>query len=290
MSADGTDAPGFTLQTWNCFGAAQGPISFLTWRGAPETHRFAHPEVHKAADEADVFCVQEVFLGDAEDFFDRLAHPHKTRDPNHNTWSPFTVAGSGLGVAARFPIVAKDVRPFGPPQILTERFARKGVLFVRLETPVGPVDLLTTHMQSGYSPKAQAIRAHQLAKLRRAVDDFGSPSRPFIVAGDLNICGLADKRGGEYAGLRAVLPDFEDLGAEADHATYHPDPAINALAHRYEPKAPAQRVDYVFFRPAEDGRVRPARIERVLEQQLVGHGRETFASDHFALRTRFVGG
>lgn len=286
MSAD----HGFTLQTWNCFGAAQGPISFLAWRGAPEAHRFEHPELRAVAHQADVLCVQEVFLGDAEDFFDRLEHPHKTRDPNHNTWSPFTVAGSGLGVAARYPILAADVRVFGPPQILTERFARKGVLLVRLETPIGPVDLLTTHMQSGYSPKAQAIRAHQLAKLRRAVDDFGSPARPFIVAGDLNICGLSEKRAGEYAGLRDVLSDFHDLGAEADHATYHPDPSVNALAHRYEPKAPAQRVDYVFFRPPADGGIRAAHTERVLEKQLLGHGPETFASDHFALRTRFVRG
>lgn len=280
--------PGFTLQTWNCFGAAQGPISFLAWRGAPDSHRFEHPELRAAARDVDVLCVQEVFLGDAEDFFDQLEHPHKLRDPNHNTWSPFTVAGSGLGVAARFPMLAKDLRPFGPPQILTERFARKGVLLVRLETPIGEVDLLTTHMQSGYSAKAVEVRAHQLAKLRRAVDDFGSPTRPFIVTGDLNICGLADKRSGEYAGLSAALPDFHDLGADADHATFHPDPTVNELAHRYEPKSPPQRVDYVFFRPARDGRVLPLHTERVLERRLSGHGRETFASDHFALQTRFA--
>jgi len=278
---------GFTLQTWNCFGAAQGPISFLTWRGVPDSHRFDHPEVRAHVREVDVLCVQEVYLGDAEDFFDRLEHPHKTRDTNANTWSPFTVAGSGLGVAARFPIVARDLRPFGRPQILSERFARKGVLLVRLETSVGPIDLLTTHMQSGYSPKAQEIRAHQLAKLRQAVDDFGSPERPFIVTGDLNICGLAAKRSGEYVGLQRTLADFSDLGADADHTTFHPDPVINALAHRFEPRSPAQRVDYVFFRPGTKSPIVAASTERVLERQLIGHGRETFASDHFGLRTRF---
>ncbi|MFO0612829.1 MAG: endonuclease/exonuclease/phosphatase family protein [Polyangiaceae bacterium] len=281
-------APEFTLQTWNCFGAAQGPISFLAWRGAPDSHRFDHPELHAHVHEADILCVQELYLGDAEDFFDRLEHGHKTRDPNTNTWSPFTVAGSGLGVAARFPIVARDLRPFGQPQILSERFARKGVLLVRLETHAGQVDLLTTHMQSGYSPKAQEIRAHQLQKVRRAIDEFGSPDRPFIVTGDFNICGLAPKRTGEYAALERVLGDFRDLGADADHVTFHPDPRVNSLAHRFEPRSPAQRVDYVMFRPDRSHRVEAVSTERVLERQLVGHGRETFASDHFGLRTRFV--
>ena len=51
--AEGDEGRGesFTLQTWNCFGAAQGPISFLSWRGVPDSHRLTHPEVRAHARE-----------------------------------------------------------------------------------------------------------------------------------------------------------------------------------------------------------------------------------------------
>src|SRR5262245_47116223 len=118
----------FALKTWNCFGAAQDARALLRWRGIPDAHRLSHPEVVAAVRSSDIVCMQELFLSEAEAFFDGLEHEHKTRDHNRNTYWPLTVGGSGLGLASRFRIVRGGLRPFDRPQAGAERFARKGML------------------------------------------------------------------------------------------------------------------------------------------------------------------
>jgi endonuclease/exonuclease/phosphatase family metal-dependent hydrolase len=275
------------LQTWNCFGAAQSLRSALSWRGVVDAHRLDHPEVKREVAAADIVCMQEVFLGDAEAFFDGLEHPHKLRDDNRATLWPLTVGGSGLAVASKLPFSSRAVRPFSRPHVGAERFARKGLLHVRVEIEDGvELDLVTTHMQSGYDDGARRVRERQLTELREAVDTLGAEDRAFVVAGDLNICGLAEGRADEYATIRSVLPDFTDLGADDDAPTFHPHPEVNSLAHRFESSSPKQRVDYVLFRPAARGGPTPLGCELALSDRLEGHGPTTFASDHFAVRVR----
>ena len=58
--------PSLLLKTWNCFGAAQGVRALFRWRGIPDAHRLMHPDVVHAVTSADVLCLQEVFLSEAE--------------------------------------------------------------------------------------------------------------------------------------------------------------------------------------------------------------------------------
>jgi endonuclease/exonuclease/phosphatase family metal-dependent hydrolase len=149
---------------------------------------------------------------------------------------------------------------------------------------------VTTHLQSGYGPSAASVRARQLIELRELVDAAGSPERPFVICGDLNICGLSESRvAGEYQRIRDRLHDFEDLGGDDDLPTFHPDPEVNALAHRFEADSPRQRLDYVLFRPDRNASISAERCELVLTAILEGHGPPTWASDHFALRAVFRG-
>jgi endonuclease/exonuclease/phosphatase family metal-dependent hydrolase len=275
----------FTLKTWNCFGTAQDAGAFIRWRGVPDAHRLSHPEVLSTVHAADVLCLQEVFLSDAESFFDTLEHEHKTRDHNRNSYWPLTFGGSGLGLASRFQMVARSMRQFRGPTVGAERFARKGMLHARLRIDSDvELDVLTTHLQSGYGDKPRAIRAKQLLELRSFVDEVGSSDRTFIVCGDLNIDGLAGARDGEYAALRDALDCFTDLGADEDHATFHPHHEINTLAHRFENGSPPQRIDYVLFRPSHSADLEPASCELSLRQPLSAADGVTFPSDHFGLR------
>lgn len=278
----------FILKTWNCFGAAQDARAFMRWRGIPDAHRLEHPDVLSTVGAADVLCLQEVFLSEAESFFDALEHEHKTRDHNGNTYWPLTFGGSGLALASRFRIVAQCTRTFRGPTAGAERFARKGMLHARLRiADEVEVDVLTTHFQSGYNPRARTIRAAQLRELHALVEEVGSPERSFIVCGDLNIDGRVQVRDGEYLALRDALPDFADLGADEDHVTFHPHQEINALAHRFENGSPPQRIDYVLFRPARAGDIEPQACELVLHDPLQAETGITFASDHFGLRVCF---
>ena len=272
------------LLTWNSFGAAQDALSFLRWRGVPDAHRFDHPLVHEVAARADVLCMQEVYLSEAERFFDALGHDHKLRDSNAMRFRPLSVAGSGLGVASRLPISRHGRRTFSPPHTSAERFARKGMLHARVRVGDAYVDIVNTHMQSGMGVLSRVIRKRQLTELRRFVEDVGSPGVPMIVCGDFNIDGLAKNRATEYAELVRALPEFVDLGAAADHVTF--DSEHNLLARRHYPEEPPQRLDYTLVSDPS-GKLEIVAIERVFHVALESaFGAPTFASDHYAMETR----
>ena len=145
--------------------------------------------------------------------------------------------------------VATDHRSRPEPKRSSERVARKGVSFARVELPDGPiVDLFTTHMQSGYDAPSARVRKAQLDQIRAFVDQKSSRENATIVCGDFNINGLVDARDGEYASMLAIFDDFSDPFADDDDITYHPHETHNPLAHRFEPEAPVQRVDYILYR------------------------------------------
>lgn len=275
-----------SIMTWNGFGAAQSAIAFLRWKGVPDGHRFEHADLHAAAADVDVLCIQEVFLSEAERFFDALPHPHKLRDENETRFSPLTFGGSGLAVVSRLPFLRQTLQAFAPPHVGTERFARKGMLHVRVEVFGTTMDVISTHLQSGASAKARDIRKRQLGELRRFVDGVARPGGAVVVCGDLNIDGRAANGRVEYAALTAAFEGFVDLGAASDWPTFHPHPEANALAHRYYASEGAQRLDYVLFRTG-DG-IELGDLTRVLDQPFTSDAHPpTFASDHFALRARF---
>ncbi len=271
--------------TWNGFGAAQSAMSFLRWKGVPDAHRFEHADL-RAATDVDVLCIQEVFLSEAERFFEALPHPYKVRDENQTRLFPLSFGGSGLAVASRMPIARRMLRSFKPPHVGTERFARKGMLHVRVEAFGTTVDVISTHLQSGAGARARKIRKRQLGELRRFVDEVASPNGAVVVCGDLNIDGLAAGGRDEYAAIGASFEAFIDLGAAADWVTFHPHPEANILAHRFYASEAPQRLDYFLWRSG--GGIELVDLTRTLDCPLTQNGRPpTFASDHFALRARF---
>jgi len=280
--------PRVSLKTWNCFGAAQTIRAFLFSKEPPDPRRFELRAIREQVESVDIVCLQELFVPRAEGFFDRLAHPFKHRVPNGSTLWPLTFGGSGLGIASRFPIVTQTFRTFSPPSVLSERFARKGLLHARIALPgdgAPQLDVITTHMQSGYDVAAERVRERQIRELRAFADQVGAVDRPLIVCGDLNIDGLLGARDREYATLAQALSGFEDVGASDDRPTFHPHPDVNPLAHRFEAGSPKQRIDYVFYRPAVTDMLRVQGSRLALDAPFHEEGAAvTFASDHFAIR------
>ncbi len=275
--------------TWNGFGAGQSVGAFFRWKGVADPHRFDHPQLLEAVRDVDVLCVQEIFLSEAESFFERLPHPHKIRDHNRTRLYPLSFTGSGLGVASRLPFTRRRMREFGPPHAGPDRFARKGMLHVRVRLNEDvSVDVISCHLQAGLGKRASRIRRSQLAEVRRFVDEVRHPAGAVVVCGDLNVDGSAAGGRAEYAELVRALDGFVDLGAEADWATFHPHPEINPLAHRFYASEGPQRLDYVLFRRG-DAPLEIVDVQRALDRPLLPLNGEssTFASDHFALRARW---
>jgi endonuclease/exonuclease/phosphatase family metal-dependent hydrolase len=231
-----------------------------------------------------VLCMQEVWLSDVVEFFDGLPQRHKVRCRNEASWMPPTVAGSGLGIATKFPIVQSSERLFLGPKVHAERVARKGMLHARLQvSSSAQVDLVTTHLQSGYGGAALQVRGAQLEELAAFVAEVGSLERDIFVCGDLNICGLAQVRSLEYQSLRTHFGAFQDMFAASDEPTF--DPQHNSLAQRAEPNAPVQRLDYMLFRAARVPQMRIFGASTCLQAKLPASaaGPAVEPSDHVGL-------
>jgi endonuclease/exonuclease/phosphatase family metal-dependent hydrolase len=272
-----------SIATWNCFGMAQGVFDALAGTRSPHGARFRDEDVRRAFEGHHVICVQEILSGEAEAFFASLGRA-RVFDANGFRWRPLSLRGSGLGVACASAIEEHRIHPFAARGNGWDRFARKGTLYARLNIDGVAVDVLNLHLQSGYDASHIAIRNAQLAEIGRRVEELGSLDRPFIVAGDFNVCGLG-QRSADYELLRRTLPGFEDLGAADDLPTFDPHPERNCLAHYMEPTSPQQRLDYIFVRAP---RFRTRRVMRVLDQPLRStpppeRMKGAFASDHFAL-------
>ena len=292
MSAS-SDAPAslaeptsFSLATWNTFGAAQGVLSAFRGRGAAASHRFEHPELLSALEGLDVVCMQELWLAEAVDVFSRVPGlHHRIVAENHATLWPLTIGGSGLGVASRYPIVTSEMRDFSRPHVGAERFARKGMAHARIRMGSREIDVITTHMQAGYGDSARKVRRRHLNELRAFAEEHGSPERPLVVCGDLNIDGLGRVRAREYTAILEAFADYTDIFEDHDLPTFHT--VENTLARRFEPDSPAQRIDYVLVRSTGQS-LRVLHKDLMLQKALTvrdDHER-VHASDHYGLRVR----
>jgi endonuclease/exonuclease/phosphatase family metal-dependent hydrolase len=277
------------IRTWNCFGMAQGTLHALFAQRATAGERLLHPEVARECSATDVFCTQEIMSADTERFFDGLSElVARHRDHNRFDWRTGTVRGTGLGIAMRASPSAVGVRHFARPASGWDRFARKGTMHARVPVGDAAVDVVTVHLQAGWSPGDLAVRARQLASLPALVAELGADDRPFVIAGDLNIQGLAQERGAEYAALMAALAGFEDLGAVDDLPTFDPHEDGNALAREYHPDAGPHRIDYVLVRAPKRGpRMRVRSLTRFFDRPLAPNGASNgapmFASDHYGV-------
>jgi endonuclease/exonuclease/phosphatase family metal-dependent hydrolase len=248
---------------------------------APHGHRFADAEVKRGCCAFDVLCVQEILSRQAQRFFDGLDPTHyvaRIRDHDRPKLDG-SMRGSGLGIGARVALGGAFVRSFPGARVGWDRLARKGALYAAVDLGEGcAIDLVNVHLQAGYDPAAGRVRLAQLAHVRALVDEVGARERPFVVCGDFNICGLAASRErDDYRALCDALEGFVDLGAEGDLPTLHPHPDGNALAYALEPKAPAQRIDYVFLR-ATPG-VRCTRVTRFFDRPTASG----WPSDHYGV-------
>jgi endonuclease/exonuclease/phosphatase family metal-dependent hydrolase len=291
----------FKLGTWNCFGMARKALDAITGIRAPAPRRLQHDHVVTSCAAPEIFCVQELFSRDAEDFFDRVCKnpaPHRNfafvRDHNRLHFRTATVRGTGLGIRSLGALQESRYHHFNQ-STGWDRLARKGLLHARVAlSPQIEMDVVTVHLQAGEDRTAALVRQAQLVDVAEFVRSVSSRERACIVCGDFNICGLRSEREGpEYARLTAALPGFVDLGATDDHATFDPAPHANSLAFAFEPEGRRQRLDYIFLRPPGSAgySIECNGVSLFLHEPLaalpLSSRSNAFASDHFGLVATF---
>jgi len=104
--------------------------------------------------------------------------------------------GAGLWLGSRFPIVSEDFTPFsagGLPWVPwhLDWLVTKGVVIHTLRTPLGPLRVANTHLQSSYEiGDYTSVQISQALEVADAIGACGAEvcrgAHPLIVVGDLN--------------------------------------------------------------------------------------------------------
>ena len=178
--------------SWNVWG--------LPWGLSEQREaRIAAIGARLAALKLDLVLLQEVWVeADGVALGEALA----AAGLSHQVHESEGLLGSGLLVASRWPITDSDYTPFELSGKLHkpwhgDAWARKGFLEVRLETPLGRLVVVDTHLHAGYGGvEYEAVQTAQALQLSSALGDLGArppPQRedgarpPLLLAGDLNV-------------------------------------------------------------------------------------------------------
>jgi endonuclease/exonuclease/phosphatase family metal-dependent hydrolase len=229
--------------------------------------------------DADVVAFQEVWSPPARR---RLIAAGRSAGYSEVWSKPGSIGASGMLVLSRLPIRESRFIRFslcGFPQDVTrgDYYGGKGIAIVTLETPEGPVALLSTHLiphYGDYGPD-DTYMGHRIAEVVELADALAQIEIPAIVVGDFNFT----EREPEYEVLIG-LSGLTDVAAALEwrEVTIVPGPP-----YRANESPPGVRIDYVFARDGIERAVVPHSIERVLDETIEIEGKPASYSDHAGL-------
>ena len=253
------DGDTFTLRvlTLNTWGIPIAPLCFARHEA------MARALFAENAGRWDVFTFQEVWhvrerrvLVDAARKHG-LAHHHYFEN---GCGFPFWrgQVGTGLLVVSRYPIERALYRRFtvtGKVFMLHEAdyLGAKGCGLVRVATPAGPVDVVTTHLLSDYSGKPttdadgyHALRVAEAFELAQFCAHAAATAPLLVVTGDFNVGPgtLALRLARALAGLTDAALPIRDPAGLRNQETY------GATNNCFSCDDDAERMDYVLFRGA----------------------------------------
>lgn len=136
-----------------------------------------------AGDAPDVVLLQECFGPGTPPLRRHAGYPHRVQGPG----AAHSVLDSGLWILSLHPVRERRALSFAPEGCRgADCFASKGALLVRLSVPgvPFPVDVLTTHAQSGPGEAREAQRLRQFQEIEGLLPS--GAEGPAFVAGDFN--------------------------------------------------------------------------------------------------------
>ncbi len=216
-------------------------------------------------EQPDVVLLQESFTRRARNLRKHAGYPHVIQGPRERR----TLLSGGLFVLSDHPVLESRLVTFGPDACRSwDCFANKGAVMARVQLPdvPFPVEVYTTHMQSGPSARADALRVEQAdALLEDLLPAEPDPGVPLIFAGDFN--------------MKPGRASYDHFVARAGLANAGADCLADAAGCRVaagtEPRAlQADTVDQHFYAPGGVVyRLRPVFAERSypLSEELSDH-------------------
>lgn len=162
---------------------------------------------------ADVLCLQEAWYEDAAEAV-RISLSHQLPHA--------VVGGGGLMTLSRWPVVRQDFVAFEahPELSVVERVAKKGWLTTVLMTPLGPVEVVNTHLvwegRRDDLPREQRAHWAQVQALSGALAHRRQV--PVILCGDLNHRAVVDARPSDEFAVWLGLGFLDAAGAKPDES------------------------------------------------------------------------
>lgn len=174
------------------------------------------------------------------------------------------LAGSGIAIASRYPIVLTQNQAFGSTACAgLDCLSNKGVVMARIVVPgvPSPIDLYNTHMNSRGASKAPAPRnlaAHdrQALQASRFIDDTHDDAFPIVFGGDFN--------------MRHSEPRWENFTRYQKmtlvHRTCVEAASGCAVEMSWDGDAPwMDTQDLQFYWPGDPVTIRPVRVEALFD-------------------------
>ena len=193
-----------------------------------------------------------------------------------------SIGASGMLVLSRLPIRESRFIRFalcGFPQDITrgDYYGGKGIAILTLDTPAGPVALLSTHLiphYGDYGPE-DTYMGHRIAEVVELAGALEQIEIPAIVVGDFNFT----EREPEYKVLKG-LSGLTDVAAVLGRRE---ETIIPGSPYRTNERPPGVRIDYVFTRDGVERTAVPHTISRVLDETIEINGNPAGYSDHAGL-------
>lgn len=230
----------------------------------------------------DVVVLQEVFM---KKHARKITEGVKTVYPYH--YGPIGKKGlfgqnSGVLVLSRIPAECVDSLIFAGDCRGGDCFADKGAIFLEFNKNGERFQVVGTHMQSGDSPMAQAIRTDQYQQIcTKLMDPYKQSQIPQFLVGDLN----TDQKGMSYG---RMLKSFAvKNSADGFPHAYTYDTENNELAISEDQNNPCRQVlDYILFRHNRSGLKVQSYAVRAFRKQVRSKTLEL--ADHFAVESAFL--
>jgi endonuclease/exonuclease/phosphatase family metal-dependent hydrolase len=243
---------------------------------APDIPERMHAIGRRLAELAlDVMAFQEVWTADAREI---LVREGRAAGLPHAWHTDAEYGGSGLLLLSRHPILEVRFARFllrGQPERITQGdyYGGKGFGRVRLETDVGPVTLVNTHLHARYggdvAHEYRAIRAAQVVELAMGMSDA---TDPVLALGDFNF----EESDSGYRVLTG-LTGFRDTAAEIG---MRQPTVIRHNAYRSGPHKAERRIDFAFARDGRELGVRTRAVRRAFDDDIEIAGHRASYSDH----------
>lgn len=223
----------------------------------------------------DILVLEEAFLKSSRKvLMDKVNknYPYSTKI----TPRGFFKTNSGLWVLSKYPIKNQHFMTYKKKKG-TDRFARKGALYVEVEIGNKPFQLIATHAQS--FTKFAATREKQFKQLKNKLADiYFQDSIPQIILGDLNV-NFFDST--EYQKMIDVL---DVLPISLSGEKYSWDGSKNELAYQFFTHD-TETLDYILLRKQHASSVSVISTEILNSKQPTSYCTKGFIhlSDHHPL-------